>query len=244
MTSLNKVIRKHYTKKLLEAIQKTPIDLIKIKKYIKKGADTNVKTNFLGETVLHWASRIGDAEIVKLLLEKGADVKAKDAVGYTALKNAKLSDHKPVIKILLDYGADIREIYDHSILNSLTASEKEKTIALFLKNYIPLYEPFIWLTLLQLLRQKSCNERAMLPEMLGHISEYISPKLNMVNWEKRTGFFKYIVAKNKQISDRIQKEKNSKKLTNTKSFLFYRQSSTHTENAQQASQKNNHRKSF
>jgi ankyrin repeat protein len=43
-----------------------------------------------GETALHKASWHGNAEVVKLLLEKGANVNAKNTLtGYTALKAAK-----------------------------------------------------------------------------------------------------------------------------------------------------------
>jgi ankyrin repeat protein len=43
---------------------------------------------------------------VKLLLEKGADVESKDAVGQTPLSRAATGGHKAVVKLLLEKGAE------------------------------------------------------------------------------------------------------------------------------------------
>jgi ankyrin repeat protein len=51
------------------------------------------------------ASR-GHEAAVKLPLDNGADVNAKDAKGWTALHRAALQ-HKPMVCLLLDNGADI-----------------------------------------------------------------------------------------------------------------------------------------
>jgi len=56
------------------------------------------KINF-GETALMFASWYGHKEVVELLLEKGADVNAKDKLGRTALMMLL----KMVIKKLLNY---------------------------------------------------------------------------------------------------------------------------------------------
>jgi ankyrin repeat protein len=53
------------------------------------------------------ASRDGDIEIVRILLEKGADVNAKTDTGTTALFNAILYRHTEVVRILLENGADV-----------------------------------------------------------------------------------------------------------------------------------------
>jgi len=42
---------------------------------------------------------------VKLLLENGADVKARDFEGRTALKLAEDNGHKEVVEMLKEYGA-------------------------------------------------------------------------------------------------------------------------------------------
>eukprot|EP01036_Dinobryon_divergens_P032108 gene32108-41634_t len=44
---------------------------------------------------------------VKLLLDMGADIEAKDNVGQTALHKAARHDHHVIVNLLLDMGADI-----------------------------------------------------------------------------------------------------------------------------------------
>jgi outer membrane protein assembly factor BamB len=53
------------------------------------------------------AARKGDAEAVKRLLAKGADVNAKNAYGATALSFAADAGHVAVIKVLLQHKADV-----------------------------------------------------------------------------------------------------------------------------------------
>lgn len=53
------------------------------------------------------AAKGGNAEKVKLLLEKGADVDAKDNSGNTALIYAAVNGHIETVKILVEKGADV-----------------------------------------------------------------------------------------------------------------------------------------
>ena len=53
-----------------------------------------------GQTPLSWAARDGHEAIVKLLLEKGADIKAKDNNGQTPLSWAAEKGHEAVVKLL------------------------------------------------------------------------------------------------------------------------------------------------
>jgi ankyrin repeat protein len=59
-----------------------------------------------GETALHLAAGEGHLEIVKLLLEHGADVNAKTAY-ETALHLAAGEGHLEIVKLLLEHGADV-----------------------------------------------------------------------------------------------------------------------------------------
>ena len=54
------------------------------------------------------AARRGDAEGVKQLLDRGADVNAKFRYGATALFKAAERGHVEVVKLLLERGADVR----------------------------------------------------------------------------------------------------------------------------------------
>ncbi len=64
-------------------------DLVAVKKFIEYGTDVNEKSN--GVTPLMFAARYNKVEIIKFLLEKGADKTEKDERGYTALKYAENS---------------------------------------------------------------------------------------------------------------------------------------------------------
>lgn len=66
-------------------------------------ANDNVK----GRTPLMLAAFRGDAAAVVNLLERGADVNARDADGDTALMFAAFRGHALVVALLLQYGANV-----------------------------------------------------------------------------------------------------------------------------------------
>jgi ankyrin repeat protein len=45
--------------------------------------------------------------VVKLLLDKGAEIEAKDSRGQTLLLRAAENGHEAVVKLLLEYGAGV-----------------------------------------------------------------------------------------------------------------------------------------
>ncbi len=69
-----------------------------VKKLIELGSDVNEKSN--GMTPLMFAARYNRVDIIKLLVEKGANIKTKDSKGYNAMKFAKLSNAKEAIALL------------------------------------------------------------------------------------------------------------------------------------------------
>lgn len=56
-----------------------------------------------GNTALHLAALAGDVVLVKLLLEKGGDVTATNAKGWTVLRCAQANGHHAVIRALLEH---------------------------------------------------------------------------------------------------------------------------------------------
>ncbi|KAF7506336.1 hypothetical protein GJ744_011909 [Endocarpon pusillum] len=68
---------------------------------------------------LYYASLTGLSESVKLLLDKGADVKAQGGLYNNALQAASIGGHDQVVQILLDKGADVNAqggIFDNALI--------------------------------------------------------------------------------------------------------------------------------
>ena len=77
-------------------------------KLLKQGVDVNGTVLRHGETPLMFAARTGRPEAVKLLLEAGAKVDAKDTMRQTtALMWAAEQGHAEVIELLVAAGADV-----------------------------------------------------------------------------------------------------------------------------------------
>ena len=66
-----------------------------------------------GMTCLMMAAANGHLAICRLLIDKGAQVEAKDSIGWTPLHLAALRGHVEIVRLLCDHGADVeaRTIY-------------------------------------------------------------------------------------------------------------------------------------
>ena len=93
---------------------------------LAQGAEVNITggVTALGasNTALMWAAGEGYLAIATLLLDRGADVNAKNAANYTALMFAAESDYRDVVSVLLDRGATIhdRNQYHETVLMSMS----------------------------------------------------------------------------------------------------------------------------
>ncbi|PWU00289.1 MAG: hypothetical protein C5B51_25515 [Terriglobia bacterium] len=82
----------------------------KVKTLLAHGADVNARSiNFQRTPLLVAASYPGTAEILKWLLDKGADIHAKDRSGTHALGRATLTADVSVVRFLVENGADPNE---------------------------------------------------------------------------------------------------------------------------------------
>lgn len=72
---------------------------------LKNGIDPDVEINERSGTVLIEASRLGHTEVVKALLEHGANPHAKSSSGITSLMRAKEKNYDEIVRLLKDAGA-------------------------------------------------------------------------------------------------------------------------------------------
>ena len=85
-------------------------DMDDVRYYLDAGADPNARDVSLGifETPLHHAAVMDWRNMAELLIEKGADVNAKDDwLEQTPLHRAAEKGHNEIAELLIDKGADV-----------------------------------------------------------------------------------------------------------------------------------------
>jgi ankyrin repeat protein len=84
-------------------------DAVTVKSLLDRGVDVNTKFRY-GATALSYASDKGHLEVVKLLIERKANVNVKDTFyGATPIIWAAQKGHTKVVEALLDAGAEGRD---------------------------------------------------------------------------------------------------------------------------------------
>jgi ankyrin repeat protein len=82
------------------------VEVARIRAIIKNSPDLIDAPQGGGETLLHIAAQSGDLDVVKLLLESGADINGSKPFSATALHYAAGNGHETVVRFLLSRGAD------------------------------------------------------------------------------------------------------------------------------------------
>jgi ankyrin repeat protein len=90
---------------LIKSIEKG--DLKAVRSLVDQGANPNATEPVLARTPLHSAAFFGRDRIADFLIERGANVKARDSMGLTPLHAAVLAGDKGMASRLLAKGADI-----------------------------------------------------------------------------------------------------------------------------------------
>ena len=73
-------------------------DVDTVKKLIELGEDVNQKS--LGRAPIHYAARYNKVEVLKVLIENGADLKKRCDKGMTAVNYAKMSNATEALAVL------------------------------------------------------------------------------------------------------------------------------------------------
>ncbi|KAK6542442.1 hypothetical protein TWF694_006395 [Orbilia ellipsospora] len=86
-----------------------------------------------GYTGLQRAASRGDVAIVKLLLENGSNIHARNYSGKQALHHAAYTGRKDVVRLLLQYGADVhaRDEFEETALHHAARGESYSRFATF-----------------------------------------------------------------------------------------------------------------
>ena len=109
-------------------------DIPKINALLKQGANINAREPTNGYFALQYAINWPDVGLVKLLLDKGADVNLADTGGDTALIEAARDGgpvYTAIVKLLIERGADVHADNDAAILRAAKYAAPE-TVRLLL----------------------------------------------------------------------------------------------------------------
>jgi hypothetical protein len=96
------------------------------------GAKVNARGNCCMPLFL--AAGEGKLEVVRYLLDEGADANAREELGHTALAEAAYYGHVDVVKELLLRGADINAVSDDGTALDIAVSRKNTAAADLLKH--------------------------------------------------------------------------------------------------------------
>jgi CHAT domain-containing protein/tetratricopeptide (TPR) repeat protein len=87
-----------------------------------------------GLTALHWAAFYGQLDLVRELLDRGADLDASDVMGRTPLVCAAMTGHSPVVELLLERGSNLRAMH-YPGWTLIPQAERSKDVVAVLHQY-------------------------------------------------------------------------------------------------------------
>lgn len=78
-----------------------------VKTYLHRSGNPDIRIDRIGNTPLIVAARQGKEEIVRLLVEDGANVSRENDKGLNPLVTAVASGHRDIVRYLIEHGADV-----------------------------------------------------------------------------------------------------------------------------------------
>ncbi|AYP74187.1 ankyrin repeat protein [Fowlpox virus] len=115
-----------------------------VRKLLDMGHNVNAKDMYNGYYPIHLLVEDrcqGDLSIAKLLLERGADIEAKDENGYTILFNAAKKGKTHLVKFLLEYGANTKSSTNNTLMMHAVTSKKISTVKCIINHDKELLNP-------------------------------------------------------------------------------------------------------
>ena len=119
---------------LLAAIRTQDTEAVKMA--LAKDADLETPDPQLGITPLNWASLLGNVEIARMLIKKGADINGPNRDGVRPLHSAAFLGRTSIVELLLSKGADANAKNDKGetpLTSATTGDEAIQFIAGLLK---------------------------------------------------------------------------------------------------------------
>lgn len=115
----------------------------RVRALLSAGAKVNEKEqSYMGNTPVYLATCTGNKEVLKLLIDSGADVNTRNNLGQTALDNALLQEYDlEVIKILTNAGAHVQPDFGRSAMHYLTQKNNPKLIEFLLSQGVDVNAP-------------------------------------------------------------------------------------------------------
>jgi ankyrin repeat protein len=109
-------------------------NLKEVRRQLAWGVDANRKHLFTRDTLLIEAAANGHLDVVKLLIENGADVNLKGEAWYGPLHAAAANGHIEVVKILLENGADVSIFHQNKPLHNAAMNGHIEVAEILLDN--------------------------------------------------------------------------------------------------------------
>ncbi|KAI8514582.1 Unconventional myosin-XVI [Branchiostoma belcheri] len=184
-------------------------DVQTVRRGLQAGRDVNQRFTWrlftqYGKTALHVASENGRTGVVKLLIQHGADVGARDKNGRTALHVASVNGQTGVVELLIQHGADVgaRDEYTWTALHRASGQGQTGVVELLIQHGADVGARDQLFTQYgkTALHVASENGKTGVVELLiqhgadvGARDEYDMTALHMASWRGQTGVVELLI---------------------------------------------------